>query len=165
MVTSEERSYTLNTVCHFLYRKGTYISLNEIETHKFIKIKKPKKTMFSRFGFGNKNANINKKYRAFFDENFIYFLKDIEVDNKDKSLRKVGNCFNLYKIYNAFFDPSEDKKKWNIKLEFLTEKNNVNIIKEMIFEKDDAEYFYTVINVYFKKLNMKMSDQNDNKAQ
>ena len=61
-------------------------------------------------------ANINKKYRAFFDENFIYFLKDIEVDNKDKSLRKVGNCFNLYKIYNAFFDPSEDKKKWIIKL-------------------------------------------------
>ena len=43
MAASEERSYTLNTVCHFLYRKGTYISLNEIETHKFIKIKKPKK--------------------------------------------------------------------------------------------------------------------------
>lgn len=117
--------------------------------------------MFSRFGFGNKNVNINKKYRAFFDENFIYFLKDIEVDNKDKSLRKVGNSFNLYKIYNAFFDPTEDKKKWHIKLEFLTEKNNVNIIKEMIFEKDDAESFYTVINLYFKRLNMKISDQND----
>ncbi len=42
-----------------------------------------------------------KKYLAFFDENYLYFLKDIEVDKKDKNLRKIGNKINLNLFYNA----------------------------------------------------------------
>lgn len=42
-----------------------------------------------------------KKYLAFFDENYLYFLKDVEVDKKDKNVRKIGNKINLNMFYNA----------------------------------------------------------------
>jgi len=46
----------------------------------------------------------SKKYLAFFDENYLYFLKDIEVDKKDKNVRKIGNKINLNMFYNASID-------------------------------------------------------------
>lgn len=155
----------MNSVCHMLYRKGSYVSINDFDIHRFIKKKQPKKTLFSRFGFGNKfqknkESNVQRKYLAFFDENYLYFLKDNEVDKTDSSLRKVGNHYNLCKIKNAFFDPkSDDNKLWDIKLEFSLENSNNTSIKEMIFDKESAERFYSIIKFHFKTLNMKVDEK------
>ena len=155
----------MNSVCHMLYRKGSYVSIDDFDIHRFIKIKQPKKTLFSRFGFGNKfqkskENNLQRKYLGFFDENYLYFLKDNEVDQSDHSLRKVGNHYNLLKIKNAYFDPkSNDNNLWDIKLEFTIENSNNTTIKEMIFDKESAERFYSIIKLHFKTLNMKVDEK------
>lgn len=150
----------INSVCHFVYPKGYYISLNEIEAYKFTKIKKNKKFLF----FKKKENTLEKPYLTFFDENFIYFLKDIVVNKNDQSLRKVGNKYSLFHLINADFNQNEDKSVWVIKLEFLDKSKISNaryITKEMRFDKENAEGFYEALNVCFKKLNMKMSNSSE----
>jgi hypothetical protein len=90
-----------NTICHRIYNKGAYIDLSEIITTKFVKIK-PKKNLLSIIGISNKKS-IEKNYLALFNENYIYFMKDIEVNKSNKLIRKIGNKYNIKLLYNASF--------------------------------------------------------------
>lgn len=151
--TNELDECPMNSVCHFIYPKGSYISQNEIEVFKFIKIKQKKKFLF----FKKKDNELERPYLAFLDEHFIYFLKDIQVSKKNPSMRKVGNKYSLYNLNNADFAKRDNS--WVIKLEFMDNNriSNKLFIKEMIFDKENAENFYKKLNLFFKKLNMKMS--------
>lgn len=77
------------------------IDLNEPNLCKFIKIKN-KTNILSYIGFSKKNNE--RSYLCFFDEAYIYFVKDIEVDKNNKNLRKVGNKYNLKYIQNAILE-------------------------------------------------------------
>lgn len=159
-ISKKEREIPYNSVCHYIYRKGSYISLNDIDTHPFEKIKISKNKFTNFFKFGNKSSNvaIRKKYLAFFDENYLYFMKDIPVDAKDKSIRRIGNKFNLLKTFNAFLNQNDEKTEWIIKLEFMTEQIGKHLTKEMIFNNNDADKFYQTLSFYFQKLNLKMTE-------
>ena len=166
----------VNTTCHFIYKKGSIISINEIPTHQFTKIKHPnlKKSIFTKVNFfkhfqspkqpsqsnnsNNNNDPLTQAYRAFFDEHFIYFLKDIPVDKNDSSLRYIGNKYDLFSISNIYFDKLNESNKhlWKITLEFHNVTNNSLMNKELIFHKENAEVFYASLNNYFTLLNIKV---------
>ena len=166
----------VNTTCHFIYKKGSIISINEIPTHQFTKIKHPnlKKSIFTKVNFfkhfqspkqpsqnnnsNNNNDPLTQAYRAFFDEHFIYFLKDIPVDKNDSSLRYIGNKYDLFSISNIYFDKLNESNKhlWKITLEFHNVANNSLMNKELIFHKENAEVFYASLNNYFTLLNIKV---------
>lgn len=155
---ANSNSNDIYMICHYLYPKGTIVDINDIDIHRFIKIKQPKKGMLSIFGFGNKKQaqEVELNYLAFFHENYIYFMKDIECHSNNASYRLIGNRYNLLKIYHAFFDQI-DNQKWKIRLEFVS-LGDCNINKIMIFNKESADRFYETLNIYLKKLNMKMSN-------
>jgi hypothetical protein len=52
----------------------------------------------------SKKASPERPYLCFLDENYIYFLKDVEVSKTNKKLRKIGNKFNIKLIQNAVLD-------------------------------------------------------------
>ena len=77
------------------------MNIGEIPTIKFSKLKNKSK-LLSFMGI-SKTVEI-KSYLAFFDEIYLYFIKDIEVDKYDKQLRKIGNKINLNLFYNAVIE-------------------------------------------------------------
>jgi hypothetical protein len=65
-----------------------------------VKLKKfkIKSGILSYIGF-SKNK-VERNYLCFFDEYFIYFLKDIIINKNDSNLRKIGNKYELRLINN-----------------------------------------------------------------
>lgn len=81
--------------------QGYNISIKDFNTLKFKKIKEEKR-LLSFIGFSKKK--VEKNYRCFFDEYFVYFLKDIVINKKEIDLRKVGNKFDLRLVNNITLD-------------------------------------------------------------
>lgn len=77
--------------------KGHNINLRDFNTIKTKRFKE-KSGLLSYIGF-SKNK-VERKYRCFFDETYIYFLKDIVVNKNDLTIRKIGNKYDLRLINN-----------------------------------------------------------------
>ncbi len=45
-----------------------------------------------------------KEYFAYFDENYIYMIKDVQVCKEDRNLRRIGNKYNLKLFHNAYIE-------------------------------------------------------------
>lgn len=81
------------------------IDIRDIITVKLVKHKN-KKNLLSFIGLSKKN--LDRNYLAFFDEHFIYFIKDIEINKDNKDLRKIGNKYNIRLLQNTIIDVSND---------------------------------------------------------
>lgn len=98
----EEDDSDPQVIAHRIYYKGSEI---DIRDHNICKLKKIKSKSGIMSIFSKKQ--VEKEYLAFFDENFIYFLKDVynnnnkENNNINKYIRKVGNKYNLKLLQNA----------------------------------------------------------------
>ena len=79
---------------------------NTVRMKKF----KQKSGLLSYIGF-SKNK-VERNYRCFFDEIYIYFLKDIVINKNEPQLRKVGNKYDSRLINNISLNVS---KKYFIK--------------------------------------------------
>ena len=96
---SLEEDYDIHNVSHRIYYKGSFIDISDIITTKFIK-RKSKGGLLSIFGFGNKKI-IQENYIAFFDEQYLYFIKDVAVSKDQPHLRKVGNKYDIRLLQNT----------------------------------------------------------------
>ena len=157
-----EEKNSIEHYCHYMFLKGSLISKNEIQFYQFSQLKK--KNILTRLVFVKKKENntnenqfIQIPYICFFDENFIYFLEDKEINKKEPNLRIVGNYYNIFKIIDFKYDEIENNNKLKIILTFLTD--GKKIIKELIFEKEKGTEFINNINIIFKKFNIKLSQQ------
>ena len=136
-ISYEENIEIKNSYCHRIRRKGSYFSLKEVNCFSIQKIKKVN-NFFTKIGFKDTQYSpVN--YLLFFEEHFIYFAKDIEVDKTNKDLRKVGNKYSLYMIINLNAKQIDEETNNLIKLFIYDEKNNNAKEKEFI-----------ISNVYFK---------------
>jgi len=109
VIGSVEEDPDSSQVCHriihkvikiifFLFNlKGCEINLSDFNMVKFKKFK-IKSGILSYIGF-SKNK-VERNYLCFFDEYFIYFLKDIIINKHDSNLRKIGNKYELRLINN-----------------------------------------------------------------
>ena len=154
-----EEKNAIEHYCHYIFLKGSLISKSEIQFYQFSQLRK--KNILTRLVFVKKkenNTNENQfqtPYICFFDENFIYFLEDKEINKKDPNLRKVGNYYNIFKIIDFKYAEIENDNKIKIILIFLID--GKKIIKELLFEKEKGNEFINNINIIFKKFNIILS--------
>ena len=155
-----EEKNPIEHYCHFIFFKGSLISKNDVQYYQFSQLKK--KNILTRLVFVKKkenNTNENQyiliPYICFFDENFIYFLEDKEINKKDSNLRKIGNYYNIFKIIDFKYAEIENDNKIKIILIFLID--GKKIIKELLFEKEKGNEFINNINIIFKKFNIILS--------
>lgn len=68
--------------------------------YNIVKLKKCKQKtgILSYIGF-SKNK-VERNYLCFFDEYYLYFLKDVISNKNDSNLRKIGNKYDLRLINN-----------------------------------------------------------------
>lgn len=145
----------IHAYCHRILPKGTLIDIAGLEYAKFTKVKAVG-NLFSMIGVVHKRE-IEKGYLAYFDESYLYFIKDIEVDKINPNMRAIGNRFNLKLIQNAGFNNMNDDK-WKVVMIFLKEYTANKIIqKELIFDQEQVEKFYSLMNSFFVKLGLQMS--------
>ena len=159
------QDYPDEIICHYIYLKGTFISKDIIPFIEFIKIKPvKKKSILNRFGFGKKlvnnkdNNNQENKipYLAFFDEHFLYFLKDKEINKAETNTRKIGNKYNICKLIEKTIERIENDKKIKVNLVFLIE--NKKILKQMLFDKDKGNEFINILNNKITNFNIKLNN-------
>jgi hypothetical protein len=132
--------------CHMIRKKNSIIDLREVQSF-FIQKMKIKKKFFN-FSFLRNNM-LPQNYIIFFEENFIYFCKNIIISKNNVNLRKVGNRYSLFKIENITIEEDVDKK-YIIRIEILIDK-----IKNTIKSKEftiELKYINNFINVLSKKL-------------
>lgn len=145
-----------NSTCHKILIKGTLLDLADRRIIKCLKIKKVKPSVFSMFS-GSNSKQVERKYMAYFDENYLYFLKDIEM-NKKANLRKVGNKYNLRLLYNSCFNKLSDKR-WKARLIFFKDNfGDMKVTKELILDQEELEKFYNMLSFYFNKIGIQTED-------
>ncbi len=110
-----------------------------------------------------------EKYIIFFDEYFIYFSKDKLTENSSKNSNKkkeieisessiiIGNHFDIRKITNL--DAKEiNENKIKITIVFNLSNDSINNykskIKEIEFDKEEAEKFLILLKFQLKKYNI-----------
>ena len=124
------KDYSDDIICHYLFLKGTLISKDIIPVIKCIKIKSiKKKSILNRFGFGRKQNKINNQvtkvnYLLFFDENFLYFLKDKEINQFEPSIRMIGNKYNICQLIDKTVE-KVDNDNIKINLVFLIDEKKI----------------------------------------
>ena len=156
-ISYEENIEIKNSYCHRVRRKGTYFSLKEVDCFSIQKIKKVN-NFFTKIGFKDTQYSpVN--YLLFFEEHFIYFAKDIEVDKTNKDLRKVGNKYSLYMIINLNAKQIDDENNNLIKLQIYDEKNNNSKEKEFIISNDYFKSFINKLQTLFKLFGIDTSSQ------
>jgi hypothetical protein len=159
------QDFSDDIICHYIFLKGTLISKDIIPVIEFTKIKPVKrKSILNRFVFGKKQVN-NKDnnnqdnkipYLAFFDEQFLYFLKDKEINELEKNTRIIGNKYNICKLIEKKIERIENEKKLKVNLVFLIE--NKKILKQMLFDKDKGNEFINILNNKIGKFNIKLNN-------
>jgi hypothetical protein len=94
-----ENNYDVHSIAHRIYYKGVCVNLNDIITTKYIK-RISKAGILSMIGFGNKKVT-EEKYLIFFDEYYIYTIKDIVFIPNQPELRKIGNRYDIRLLQNT----------------------------------------------------------------
>ena len=156
-ISYEENIEIKNSYCHRVRRKGTYFSLKEVDCFSIQKIKKVN-NFFTKIGFKDTQYSpVN--YLLFFEEHFIYFAKDIEVDKTNKDLRKVGNKYSLYMIINLNAKQIDDETNNLIKLFIYDEKNSKAKEKEFIISNVYFKQFINKLQSLFKVFGIETSSE------
>ena len=156
-ISYEENIEIKNSYCHRIRRKGTYFSLKEIEYFPVQKVKKVN-NFFTKIGI--KEAQYSPvNYILFFEEHFIYFSKNIEIDKKNKDLRKVGNKYSLYLIAGINFKSIDEEQNNLIKLQIYDEKNKNLKEKDFIISNDYFKKFIDQLQLLFKLFGIDTSTQ------
>lgn len=123
---------------HSLYRKGTFINIEEVKTFSCLKYKH--KT--SLFGSSNKAQKVDdyskytkKKYLLILDENYLYMSKDKIRFKKKPNIRKIGNSINIKRLHKIT-KANLDTNKIIVIFEFYTDENLY-----IDDEKPDSNFF------------------------
>ena len=100
--------------------------------------------MFQKIGFFKKQKYDLVNYKLFFDECFIYLSKDIIIDKKDNSKRRINNVLKIKNIIN-YSTKKDQNNKYHIIIEIIN-KNEIIKNKEIFIEEK-----------YFKNFNEEMN--------
>ena len=129
--------------CHICLKKGNDFNSNEMQCFPIVRNKK-KKSMFQKIGFFKKPKYDLVNYKLFFDECFIYLSKDIIIDKKDNSKRRINNVLKIKNIIN-YSTKKDQNNKYHIIIEIIN-KNEIIKNKEIFIEEK-----------YFKNFNEEMN--------
>ena len=151
----------INEVCHLYLKAGNDFNSKEIYCIPITQIKnRKKKSIFQKMNVFKKVKNEVINFKIFFEENFIYFAKDIIVDKKNKDLRRISKVYNIRNISNYISNKDLESNKYKIEIEIMNKKL-VTKSKEYFIEEEYYKEFNDEMN---KKLKLfSYSDKNNNK--
>ena len=143
---NEKRKKIINDnfdTCHLFLRKGNDFNSNEINCFPIIRNKK-KKNVFQKIGFFKKPKYDLVNYKIFFDECFIYLSRDIILDKKNTSKRRINNVLKVKNIIN-YTTSKEENNKYRIIIEIINKNGNLKN-KEFFIEENYFGAFNEEIN-------------------
>ena len=114
---------TTTNCCHRLRKVGTVLHLDEIEYY-IVTIMKRKKSLLSKLNpFSSNTPLIPTQYLLFFEEQYLYFIKDETINKTNKHLRRIKNRFSLYQISQIIMEEDlESENKTSIHFDFVVDK-------------------------------------------
>ena len=114
---------SLTNCCHRLRKVGTVLHLDEIEYY-IVTIMKRKKSLLSKLNpFSSNTPLIPTQYLLFFEEQYLYFIKDEIINKTNKHLRRIKNRFSLYQISQIIMEEDlESENKTLIHFDFIVDK-------------------------------------------
>ena len=141
-VKEEDIIKNINDVCHLYLKKGNDFNSKEIYCIPITQIKnKKKKSVLQKMNVFKKVKNEVINYKIFFEENFIYFAKDIIIDKKNKDSRRICKIYNIRNISNYTSNKELGSNKYKIEIDIMNKK----------FIKKSKEYF--IEETYYKDFN------------
>ena len=137
--------------CHIIFHIGVDIDISS-------------KTIFECYELVNKNnfllfkKDIKIKTLIFLEEQYIYLLKDILINNNNEKLRRIFFRYDLNKLFDYSINKKENK--YLFKLEFLKddnffERNN----KLLLFEENEGEKFEEYLIEVLEKIDATFLDE------
>ena len=141
-IKEEDIIKNINEVCHLYLKKGNDFNSKEIYCIPITQIKnRKKKSVLQKMNVFKKVKNEVINFKIFFEENFIYFAKDIIIDKKNKDSRRICKIYNIRNIINYSSNKEIGSNKYKIEIDILNKK----------FIKKSKEYF--VEETYYKDFN------------
>ena len=148
----------IHTFSHQLYLKGHIVDIENLNFTFCYKMKENiGKKLYSFLGFNSTDGLKKVNYIALLDEYFLYFIKDILIDNKHENvfLRKCGNYHDL-RLLNRVEVKTIENQHIKFTLNFIIDKSITNYkskIKEVYFDKFQGEKFKQHLKLYLAKIN------------
>ena len=140
----------INEVCHLYLKAGNDFNSKEIYCIPITQIKnRKKKSIFQKMNVFKKVKNEVINFKIFFEENFIYFAKDIIVDKKNKDLRRISKVYNIRNISNYISNKDLESNKYKIEIEIMNKKL-VTKSKEYFIEEEYYKEFNDEMNKKLK---------------
>lgn len=128
--------------CHLCLKRGNDFNSDEIFCLPILRNKK-KKSVLQKFGLFKKPKYDLVNYKIFFDECFIYLSKDIIIDKKNTSKRRINNVLKIKNIINI--NTKKEQNKYFVTIDIYN-KNGVLKNKEFFLDEKYFEYFNKEIN-------------------
>ena len=141
----EIKEEDINEACHLYLKKGNDFNYKEIYCIPITQIKNPKKkSILQKMNLFKKSKTEIINYKIFFEENFIYFAKDLIINKKDDALRRIYKTFNIRNISNYIGNKETESNKYKITFDVINKK----------LLKKRKEYY--IEEEYFKEFNDEM---------
>ena len=139
--------YNDTTSCHIMLKKGNDININDYRIIPILFMEK-QKNIFYKIGVMDKPISEPKKYLFFFDEHYLYFVKDEIIEEEmDEETRRITKIVSLFDIKD--FSTDNDNDKFIIKL-FVKKEDSIPKIVTFYIE---PQYF----SGFIKNFNLKLS--------
>lgn len=155
-VKKEIKDINSNNFCHRVRKKGSLVNIDEIEYFNITRMKR-KKTIFAKMGLSDDDY-YPADFLMFFEEQFIYFIKDVEVDKKNKKIRKIGSHYSFFQISNIQFEEDIDNQTI-VRIEMINLEQNSYFSKEFFIDSSIVPKLTQYISFYFKALGLETGQQ------
>lgn len=155
-VKKEMKDINSNNFCHRVRKKGSLVNIDEIEYFNITRMKR-KKTIFAKMGLSDDDY-YPADFLMFFEEQFIYFIKDVEVDKKNKKIRKIGSHYSFFQISNIQFEEDIDNQTI-VRIEMINLEQNSYFSKEFFIDSSIVPKLTQYISFYFKALGLETGQQ------
>ena len=139
--------YDETASCHIMLKKGNDININDYIIFPILFMEK-QKNIFYKMHMMNNPKFEPKNYLLFFDEHYLYILKDeIKEEEMDEETRRISKRISLFDIKD--FSTEHENEKFLIRLIIKREDDKEKEIRYYIEEK----YF----SGFIKNFNLKLS--------
>lgn len=155
-VKKDIKDINSNNFCHRVRKKGSLVNIDEIEYFNITRMKR-KKTIFAKMGLSDDDY-YPADFLMFFEEKFIYFIKDVEVDKKNKKIRKIGSHYSFFQISNIQFEEDIDNQTI-VRIEMINLEQNSYFSKEFFIDSSIVPKLTQYISFYFKALGLETGQQ------
>ena len=99
------------------------------------------------------------EFLVFFEEQYIYFVRNVAIDKNNKNLRRVGNHYSFFQVGNISMEEDIDNKTI-VRFEMInTKSKNEYFSKEFSIDTALIQKFTEILNLYFKLRGLETTSQ------